>query len=184
VTRAVATLLACALAVAAQGCSKPQPTPGATSTPAGSASAAPGVASAAASASAAPAKDTAAGTYEGEYDAATGTLYIPDEKDWANVKWKGDDGGLTGKGALSLQIVEGGRVEGTSTGGPLGDAVVSGVLMDGVVTGTVSRKDPSDEGLTGTLHGKRDGDSIKGTMRLAGGYAHKVREAKFELKKK
>ncbi|MEZ4260812.1 MAG: hypothetical protein R3B36_17180 [Polyangiaceae bacterium] len=182
-TRAGAMLLVCALTAAAQGCSKPQPTPGATSAPAGSASGATS-ASAAASASAAPAKDTAAGTYEGDYNAAAGTLYIPDDKDWANVKWKGDDGGLTGKGALSLQIAEGGRVEGTSTGGPLGDAIVNGMLMDGVVTGTISRKDPSDEGLTGTLHGKRQGDAITGTMRLAGGYAQKVREARFELKKK
>ncbi|MCA9590719.1 MAG: hypothetical protein KC657_35710, partial [Myxococcales bacterium] len=60
----------------------------------------------------------------------------------------------------------------------------NGMLMDGVVTGTISRKDPSDEGLTGTLHGKRQGDAITGTMRLAGGYAQKVREARFELKKK
>lgn len=162
------------------GCSKTQsggPTP--EKSAASPASAAP------ASASIAPEPPSKGGTFEGKYKTALGSLYIPDEKDWSGVKWKGDDTGAAGEGKLAISIDPSGVVvSGTSTGGPLGDAIVTGRLFDDVLTATIARKDPSDGGLTGTLRGTRKGDAIEGVMRVSGPEAQKIREGSFSLTKK
>ena len=57
-------------------------------------------------------------------------------------------------------------------------------MLDGTsdgttLTATVRRKDPADEGLTGTLEAKVAGDTVEGTMKLAESNAAVVRVAKF-----
>lgn len=131
------------------------------------------------------ANSAAAGTmsFSGAYTTSASTLYIPEEKDWKNVKQAPDDGGLLGEGTLSLTVVAG-RVEGTTEGGALGASIVNGVLSGDTLTGTIRRADPSDQGLTGTLNAKLAGDTLTGVMKLAEANAARLREAKFSLKKK
>lgn len=163
------------------GCSKTQ-----SGGPSPDKSAATGAASVApASASIAPEPPSKGGTFEGTYKTSLGSLYVPDEKDWSGVKWKGDDTGASGDGALTITIDPAGVVvAGASKGGPLGDAIVTGRLFDEVITATISRKDPSDGGLTGTLRGTKKGDAIEGVMRVSGPDAQKIREGSFSLTKK
>ena len=146
------------------------------------------------SAAAAPAVDAAAeaaatnapSTYEGKYTSAPASLYIPtDNKDYASVKQAKDDGTkMVGEGAIVLGVDGQGRVSGTIDSGPASPAVIDGVVSAGILSGTVRRKDPSDEGLSGSLVGKIDEGGASGTMTLSDANASVVREAKFTAKKK
>jgi hypothetical protein len=141
---------------------------------------APPVTSAAPVASAKSAKTEWAGTYT----LAPGTLSIPSEnKDYSGVKQAKDDPSkLMGDGKIDL-VVEGSKVTGTVEGGA-GPAVIDGSVIGEEIRGTVRRKDPKDDGLTGTLTAKIAGDSAEGKLNLSEGNAAIVREAKVALKKK
>lgn len=166
-------------------CSKPaaedKPAPSASQ-----ASASPSVrdaGSATPTASAAP--QGAAASYGGTYSVAPASFYIPAAKDYASVKQVKDDPSKhVGDGALTVGIAADGRVSGTIDAGPAGPAVIDGMKVGDEIRGTVRRKDPSDDGLTGTLSGKVSGDAIEGTLALAEAHAAIVREGKFTLKKR
>jgi hypothetical protein len=126
----------------------------------------------------------AASSFAGKYTVTPGTLYVPADKDWAPVKWKSDDTKLLGEGEMTLAIDTAGRVAGTTTGGPLGAAVIDGTSDGQTLAATLRRKDPADEGLTGTLLAKIAGDNVEGTMKLAEFNAAVVRVASFTATKK
>lgn len=118
--------------------------------------------------------------FEGTYTTTPGTLYIPTgPSEYKMTKQAPDDGGLLGPGTLSLTVAPDGRVSGASTAGPLGDAVLEGVLEGDRLTASIRRKDPSDDGLTGTLVGTVHDGKLEGSMELANGNAGTLREAKL-----
>jgi len=137
-----------------------------------------------ASATTAGATKDGAAAFKGKYTVAAGTMYVPEAKDWASVKWKNDDTKLLGDGELSLAIDAAGRVTGSSEGGPLGAAVIEGKSDGQTLAATVRRKDPTDDGLTGTLLATVAGDQIDGTMKLSEFTAAVVRTATFSVTKK
>jgi hypothetical protein len=146
--------------------------------------AAKGDAGPAVSASAAPPKPTPT-TWTVTYSLAPATMYVPTNKDWKRVKFKNDTEKYVGGGTLSLTAQPDGRVTGESSGPPLGDALFSGELADGgALSATVRRKDPADQGLTGTLTGEVSGDKLEGEMKLAESNAAVVREGKLSGVKK
>lgn len=118
--------------------------------------------------------------WHGSYKSSSGELYIP--PDWKSVRWNVKESGAgIGEGAITLSVdPAGGRALGTLDG-PLGPAVIDGLASEGKVTATVVRKDPSDQGFTGTLVGAISGDHVEGTMNLAQGEANAVRKATFAL---
>lgn len=123
---------------------------------------------------------TSDSSWTGTYKSAAGTLYIP--SDWKNVRWSGTDSpaGL-GEGTMTLQIdAATGRVLGTVEG-PLGPAVVDGVVRDGKLTASILRKVPSDRGFSGTLLGSLERDAAEGSMNLSSAEANAVRSATFTL---
>ncbi len=125
-----------------------------------------------------------ASSFKGKYTVAAGTMYVPEAKDWAAVKWKNDDTKLLGDGELSLAVDAEGRVTGSSEGGPLGAAVIEGKSDGHTLAATVRRKDPTDDGLTGTLLATVTGDKVDGTMKLSEFTAAVVRTATFSVAKK
>jgi hypothetical protein len=139
-------------------------------------------ASAVASASAAPAGAEA--TWNAKYSLAAAAVYVPSDKDWKNVKLKTDDAQFIGDGTLSLTVDPSGRVTGSSDGAPLGAALIDGHVESGKLTATVRRKDPSDNGLTGTIVATITGDKLEGTMKLADKDTTVVREGKLTASKK
>jgi hypothetical protein len=179
------------LCVALMACSKtdanPKPQPSASA--AGSGSAAP-LASTSVDAGGKPAAGGApkaeAATYAGKYTAAAAALHIPaDNKDYKGVKQAPDDGSKhVGEGAMTVAVDGAGLVSGEIEAGPAAPAVIEGVLADGEIRARVRRKDPSDNGLTGTLLAKVAGSNVEGTMKLAEANASIVREAKVSLTKK
>ncbi|MDF2696193.1 MAG: hypothetical protein K0S65_4576 [Labilithrix sp.] len=87
-------------------------------------------------------------------------MYIPQAKDWASVKQAKDDPTKhVGEGALSLAVDGDGKVTGTIDSGPAGPGVIDGSVIDGELRGVVRRKDPKDEGLTGTFLSDRPATS-------------------------
>jgi hypothetical protein len=123
-------------------------------------------------------------SYAGTYSVAMGKMYVPDQKDWSSVKFKNDETKLLGDGEMTLAVDPSGRVSGGSETGPLGASVLDGTSDGQTLTATVRRKDPADEGLTGTLVAKITGDALVGTMKLAESNAAVVREAKLDAKAK
>lgn len=123
-------------------------------------------------------------SFAGKYAVSAGSMYVPENKDWASVKFKNDESKMLGDGELTIAIDGSGRVSGGSEAGPLGASVLDGKTDGTTLTATVRRKDPSDEGLTGTLQAKVAGDTIEGTMNLAESNAAVVRFARFQAKKK
>lgn len=122
-------------------------------------------------------------TYKGKYTVTAGTMYVPKEKDWASVKFKNDETKMLGDGEMTVTIDPSGRVSGTTESGPLGSSILDGQSDGGRVTASIRRKDPSDEGLTGTLVATVSGDTLSGTMNLAESNAAVVRVATLEAKK-
>jgi hypothetical protein len=123
-------------------------------------------------------------TYAGKYSVAVGKMYVPDQKDWSSVKFKNDETKLLGDGEISLVVDGTGRVSGGTESGSLGASIVDGLSDGTTLTATVRRKDPSDDGLTGTLVAKITGDALAGTMNLAESNAAVVREGKLDAKAK
>lgn len=124
------------------------------------------------------------GSFAGKYVVSVGSMYVPAEKDWASVKFKNDDSKLLGDGELSLAIDDAGRVTGSTTAGPLGASVIDGTSDGKTLSATVRRKDPADDGLTGTLTASIAGDKLDGTMKLAEFNAAVVRIATLTATKK
>lgn len=167
-------------AFALVGCGEKNKATKDTPQPSTSPPASPPVTSAAPVASAKSSKTEWAGTYT----LAAATLSIPSEnKDYSGVKQAKDDPSkLMGDGKIDL-IVDGSKVAGTVEGGA-GPAIIDGSVIGEEIRGTVRRKDPKDNGLTGTITAKIAGDSAEGKLSLSEGNAAIVREAKIALKKK
>lgn len=128
----------------------------------------------------APASNGAQVQWHGSYKSTPGELYIP--PDWKTVHWnvKDSTAGL-GEGAMTVLVDStGGRAIG-SLDGALGPCLIDGFFSEGKLTATVVRRDPSDQGFTGTLVGSIAGDHAEGTMNLAQAEANAVRKATFEL---
>jgi hypothetical protein len=141
-------------------------------------------ASASASASAAT-PSTKAVSYGGEYTLTPADYYIPNAKDYASVKQAKDDPSKhVGRGTITLSVDDAGRVTGTVDSGPAAPAIIDGSVVDGEIRGNVRRKDPADDGLTGTLVAKIIGDTGEGTLSLAEAHAAVVRKGKLSLEKK
>ncbi len=132
---------------------------------------------------AAAASSGASRTYVGKYSIAVGAMYVPEHKDWASVKFKNDESKLLGDGEIKVMVDASGRVSGGTEGGPLGASLLDGTSEGKTLSATLRRKDPADDGLTGTLEAKVSGDSIEGTMRLAESNAAVVRVGKLQAKK-
>lgn len=178
----VTAVLAC---IAMTACSKTEPPAAATDASAPPAvSAASGADASADGDAGTAAKAGAASTYTGKYTVTAGTMYVPSQKDWASVKFKNDDTKMLGDGEMTLTVDGSGRVSGSTESGPLGASILDGHSENGVITGTIRRKDAADEGLTGTLVATVTGDALAGTMNLAESNAAVVRVAKLEAKKK
>jgi hypothetical protein len=58
---------------------------------------------------------------------------------------------------------------------------VDGVVTEGTLAATLRRKDPSDQGFTGTLLGSVASDHVEGTMNVSLGLASALRTATFTL---
>lgn len=179
-------LLAATLAVA--GCDDKNKTPAPAPAPSGSVATPATSGSAAAPAGSASAKgaDAKVGSaWSGPYTLAAATLSIPTEnKDYAGVKQAKDDPSkLMGEGQIELTVDGTGKVVGTIEGGA-GPAVVDGSVVGEEIRGTVRRKNPKDDGLTGTITAKIAGDAAEGKLSLSESNAAIVREAKIVLKKK
>lgn len=125
----------------------------------------------------------AAAKYTGKYAVVAGTMYVPAEKDWASVKFKNDETRLLGDGDITLAVDPSGRVSGGTEAGPLGASILDGTSEGGVLTATIRRKDPADEGLTGTLVAKIAEGGLEGSMKLAEFNAAVVRTATVTAKK-
>jgi hypothetical protein len=174
--------LAAALLVATAACGKDK----ASSAPAeagAAAAASAGVLPAAAQSASASAQSGAPVTWNAKYTIAAASVYVPSDKDWKNVKLKTDESQYLGEGTLALTTDPTGRVAGASEGPPLGTAVLDGWLEGGKLTATVRRKDPTDNGLTGTLVATMTGDKLEGTLKLAEANAAVVREGKLTATK-
>jgi hypothetical protein len=119
-------------------------------------------------------------TWTGTYKSAIGSLYIP--PDWKSVRWSSPDTERgVGDGTLTLEVDPAtGGVLGTLEGA-LGPATVAGVAVDGKLTATIVRKNPSDRGFAGTLVGAIDQERATGTMNLSSGEASAIRAATFSL---
>ena len=162
---------------------KPQPSASASTSAAAPIASAPGDGGKAGSGNAPKGE---AATFAGKYTTAAAALHIPsDNKDYKGVKQAPDDGSKhVGEGAMSVAVDGAGLVSGEIEAGPAAPAVIEGVLSDGEIRARVRRKDPSDNGLTGTLLAKVAGSNVEGTMKLAEANASIVREAKVSLTKK
>jgi hypothetical protein len=119
-------------------------------------------------------------TWHGAYRSSEATLTVP--PDWKKVHWSDTQSTAgIGDGTLAL-VVDGatGHLSGTVEG-PLGPATVDGMLSDGHVAATLRRRDPSDQGFTGTLLGAITGDHLDGTMNVSLGLASALRTATLHL---
>ena len=176
-----------ALALASVACKKsdpdgPAPQGSSSAAPSSAPSAAPSSAAATASEAGAPsAKATGtASSFSGKYTTeAVTAIAVPE-----GTKWKGEEGTEgTGEGTLTLEAAADGRVTGTVEG-PLGPALVEGLLEGDSLTTSFRRKDPADNGFYGTILGKVAGDKVEGSVAASRGNAGLVRTGKLTLSKK
>lgn len=132
----------------------------------------------------APSSSTPSGAsrWSGTYTVSPGTLPIPTTKDYAGVRAAPDDPQkFVGQGSVSLSVDASGKVTGTADSGPLAPGLLDGVKTDKAFRGIVRRKDPTDEGLTGTWSASASGRELELTFDLADGTAAFVRAAKAKL---
>jgi hypothetical protein len=136
------------------------------------------VGSAAPSAAPAPAAAAAGPSgWKGAYKSVPGTIVLPKD-----VKWKvpeTTDG--VGEGTIALTVDRATRRVQGKVDGVLGPATIDGMAVDGKITATVSREDPTDHGFTGTLSGEMGDAGTSGTMNVALADVSAVRNATFEL---
>jgi len=116
--------------------------------------------------------------WRGTYHSESATIFVPPE--WKGVRWSvpSTSAGL-GDGAMTLEV-RGERVFG-AIDGPLGPATIDGVVSGPTITANVLRRDPADQGYSGTLLGTMSGDRVTGTMNLSLAEASAVRAATFAL---
>lgn len=123
-------------------------------------------------------------TYFGNYTSRQAQLTVPDAPDWKSVKFRGEESPLgLGEGAMEITIEGGDRAKGNVLG-QLGPALITGVVSNGAIVGTVYRKDPSDGGFTGSFYAKQEGDALTGELKVASGNGAILRNATFSLKPK
>lgn len=120
--------------------------------------------------------------WRGSYHSESSTIFVPPE--WKGVKWNvpPSSAGL-GDGSMTLDVpldASGGRVLG-EVDGPLGPAIIDGVVSGTTVTATILRRDPADRGYSGTLVATIGQSDVAGTMNLSLGEASAVRTATFTL---
>ncbi len=133
--------------------------------------------SAVASASAAPIGPT---EYAGSYTATAGTLYVPDAAEWKGVKFRRDDAGALGEGAITFTIdPDGGALTGNLEG-PLGPATISGVSRDGALSFHVAPRETTDMAFSGTGTGALDGGTASGELHVSSWRANVLRDATFQ----
>jgi hypothetical protein len=170
------SLVSALLALGISGCSKPEERAG-TPTPA---KAAASVSSAAASSAPRATSSASEASYAGTYSLAPGSVYIPTSKEFSGARVAKDEPSkLVGEGALTLTIDAQGRLRGTIDSGPLSPAILEGSTLEGdALRGTIRRRDPSDEGLTGTFVGNRVGSKVEATLFVADATAVLVRTGK------
>lgn len=173
-----------ALALASFACKKsdpegPAPQGSASTAPAAPSSSASSATASEAGAPSAKAPGTAS-SFSGKYTTeAVTAIAVPE-----GTKWKGEDGTEgTGEGTLTLEAAADGRVTGTVEG-PLGPALVEGLLEGDSLTASFRRKDPADNGFYGTILGKVAGDKVEGSVAASRGNAGLVRTGKLTLSKK
>jgi len=188
-------IVAC-IALAASACGKPSseggPGGGASVSAAGSSAGGAGTGSSASPAapppSAASAGSAATGggapgasrAWRGSYKSVAATMTVVDRYKKAHWSDTQSTAGV-GEGTMTVAVDGGtGRVTGTLDG-PLGPATLDGALVDGTLSATVGRKDPTDRGFRGTLVATVTGDRLDGTMSLSPGQAGVVRSATFSL---
>ncbi len=134
----------------------------------------------------APGDASAAGTWEGSYDARKGAVVLPDRvKDKTRTS---DDGKLmVGAGKVELTVTAAGDVRGKATGA-LGEAHLTGKLVDeggGFLRASWYPDDATTpNAMTGVLYGPVKDGVISAMIRVAGPDAVLVRESKIELKKR
>jgi hypothetical protein len=160
-----------------------KPAPSASSSSASPVASVP-AASASAQGAASSAPTGAAATFAGSYSVAPAAIYISKEKEFASVKQVKDDPSKhVGEGTITLKVEPDGRVSGTIDAGPAAPGVIEGTKSGNQISGTVRRKSPSDDGLTGTLLATIAADNVEGRLVLAESNAAIVREGKLSLKK-
>jgi hypothetical protein len=166
------TLTCAVVLIALNGCGKTDAGTSAGVDAGGSADA--GV-SASADASAAPRGGVV--SWKGTYKSAEAGITLPKD-----VKWRVPESTAgVGDGTLAFTVdPASGRVQGTLDG-VLGPATLDGFAADRKVTAIVVRKDPSDQGFTGTLEGELADATGRGSVRLALADTSAVRLATFEL---
>jgi hypothetical protein len=141
-------------------------------TPSGTASEAPPAA-----APAPPASAAGPSAWKGGYKSVPGTIVLPKD-----VKWKiPETTEGVGEGTIALTVDRATRRVQGKVDGALGPATIDGMAVDGKITATVSREDPTDHGFTGTLSGEMGDAGTSGTMNVALADVSAVRNATFEL---
>jgi hypothetical protein len=115
--------------------------------------------------------------WKGGYKSVPGTIALPKDVSW---KIPETPAGV-GDGTIDLTIDRTtGRVDG-KVDGVLGPATIDGLASDGTLTATVSRRDPTDHGFTGTLTGDVGDTAARGTLNVALADVSAVRNATFDL---
>jgi hypothetical protein len=160
------------------GCSRPEER--ASAPPPAQTAASGSVSAAAASSAPRPPSRTSEASYAGTYSIAPGSVYIPTSKEFSGARVAKDEPSkLVGEGALTFTIDAQGRLRGTVDSGPLSPAILDGSTLEGdTIRGTIRRRNPSDEGLTGTLVGTRAGTKLEATLFVADAMAVMVRTGK------
>jgi hypothetical protein len=115
--------------------------------------------------------------FQGSYTSTAGPLYVP--PGW-NVRWSDGDGSAgIGEGTLTMTIDLASRRVGGTVDGPLGPAILDGLVVDENVAATIVRKNPGDYGFEGTLTGALHDGHVGGTMNVSSGEASTIRTATF-----
>jgi hypothetical protein len=115
--------------------------------------------------------------WKGAYKSVQGTIVLPKD-----VKWKVPESAEgVGDGTIALEVDRATRRVQGKVDGVLGPAKVDGMNVDGKITATVSREDPTDHGFAGTLSAEIGDAGTRGTMNVALADVSAVRNATFEL---
>jgi hypothetical protein len=117
--------------------------------------------------------------WHGSYKSQAGTLYIP--PDWKGVRWNvAESTAGLGEGLMRVTLDPTGRVQGRVEG-PLGPALIAGVVADGDLTASLRPEKPDDRSFAGTLTGRITDKGIEGTMHASAALADAIRVASFVL---
>lgn len=199
VSVSVSVALLAVLSAFSVGCGKGDDKPAAPSAPASGAASAPatGTAAGTASAPAGTAAGTASGaatapasapagaaSYAGDFESKSGTLYLPDRKEFQGVKKVDfESKAALGPGKIEISVDAQGTVSGTASGA-LGDLTISGRSEGGRITATLKPTTGTD-GFYGTLLAEPSpSGELVGTLSASAARANVLREAELKLAKK